>query len=92
MKKKIKKINEFIDTPFELDPETEIKVLTDDEIQRRVEETRIKQKEMFANRTKPKSPPTKETFDIMVKMLLNSRTGTKEDVDNLSIKFYGEPY
>ena len=84
--------NQKIIIPFELDAETEIKVLTDEEIQRRVEETRIKQKEIFANRTKPKSPPSKETFEIMVRMLLKAPDGTKEDVDNLSIKFYGVPY
>ena len=92
MKKKIKKINEFLDAPFELDAETEIKVVTDEEIKRRSEETAISEREMFANRKVPKAPPSKETFEIMVKMLLKSRTGTKEDVDNLSIRFYGEPY
>ena len=93
MKKKIKKINEFLDTPFELDAETEIKVLTDEEIFRRTEESMNKQKDFFSkNKKDHRDPPSKEKFEIMVRLLLKSPECSEKDVDELSIKFYGEPY
>lgn len=77
---------------FIIDAEVDKIVLTDEEIAKRVEKTNAKMKELLSRKSGKKTPPSKETFEVMVKMLLDRPNSSKDEVDELSMKFYGKPY
>ena len=95
MNKKIKKLNEFRDVEFEIEAETEIKVLSDSEIEKRRVETGIRMKEALSKCNKPKKQldMSMEYFEnTIIKRMYEYPNTTKNDIDQLSIKFFGKPY
>jgi hypothetical protein len=95
MSKKTKKINEFLDVPFEIETEIENVVLTDSEINRRREEAAIKMKDTFSNINKSKNgfEMTKDYFEnYVIKRMYEYPNTTKNDIDLLYLKFFKECY
>ena len=90
MSKRTKKINEFIDYPFEIEAEIEKVIFSDSEINKRREETSNKMKDAFSKINKSKKIEiTKDYFEnYVIKRMYEYPNTTKNDINLLHIKLF----